>query len=197
MAQRTDGVQQCEDDGGRGPCAALAYCDPRVGASCYTIDSDGEMNISYRSCVISKGTWDVDHAFDSSCSTPLVLAFHGEAVSFTHPAGNFDLVGGGASFDHDWVSSATPWLALDDDGDGKITARDAVWPRLVVWSDTNQDRRSSASELTAVASRGLVAIDLSYESEHRCTGTACEVERARFEWKGGTGAVIDVHFATR
>jgi hypothetical protein len=56
----------------------------------------------------------------STGSTPLVLAFHGERVSFTRAAGSFDLFGRSASVETDWVSSETPWLALDRNGNGRI-----------------------------------------------------------------------------
>ncbi|WP_437736033.1 calcium-binding protein [Sorangium sp. So ce1335] len=87
---------------------------------------------------------------------------------------------------------------LDTDGDGRITARDEAWSRLVLWSDRDANRASSAGELEPVASRGLVAIELSYGRERRCDGRGnCEVERAAFTFSDGaatrTGAVIDVH----
>ncbi|WP_438009259.1 calcium-binding protein [Sorangium sp. So ce321] len=87
---------------------------------------------------------------------------------------------------------------LDTDGDGRITARDEAWSRLVLWSDRDANRASSAGELEPLASRGLVAIELSYGRERRCDGRGnCEVERAAFTFADGattrTGAVIDVH----
>lgn len=57
----------------------------------------------------------------SSSSTPLVLSFDGGAVEYvTTMAGTFDLTGLGASVATDWPAAATPWLALDRDGDGAI-----------------------------------------------------------------------------
>ncbi|XXT22308.1 calcium-binding protein [Sorangium sp. So ce429] len=87
---------------------------------------------------------------------------------------------------------------LDTDGDGRITARDEAWSRLVLWSDRDANRASSAGELEPLASRGLVAIELSYGRERRCDGRGnCEVERAAFTFADGattrTGAVVDVH----
>lgn len=176
--------------------------------------------------------------YDNDCNTPLVLAFQREAVTFTHPSGSFDVVGSGASHDTDWVSAATPWLALDvdgngriddgaelfgsmtrlpngtrarqgfealaaldDDHDGRITPRDAAFARLLVWRDADQNRTSSARELTSAQSEGLVAIELGYRVDRRCTGTACEVERASFTFRSAAGIhegdVVDVHFAVR
>jgi hypothetical protein len=53
--------------------------------------------------------------------TPLVLSFSGEAPAFA-PAGldAFDLTGEGISMVSDWPTAATPWLALDRNGDGRI-----------------------------------------------------------------------------
>jgi hypothetical protein len=52
--------------------------------------------------------------------TPLVIAFHGEKVSFTRAEGAFDVFGAGASIGSSWVGAATPWLALDRNGNGSI-----------------------------------------------------------------------------
>lgn len=54
------------------------------------------------------------HAYSRLCGgTPLVVAFDNQTVQFT-PAS--------AGFATDWPTSATPWLALDRDGDGAITS---------------------------------------------------------------------------
>jgi len=92
--------------------------------------------------------------------------------------------------------------ALDDDGDGQITARDAAFERLLVWRDADQDRRSSPQELVSAENAGLVAIRLDYRSVPRCTDGDCEVERASFVFRDGVGAehegtVVDVHLARR
>lgn len=92
--------------------------------------------------------------------------------------------------------------ALDDDGDGRITARDAAFDRLLLWSDTNQDRRSQPSELQSAGAAGLLEIRLSYAIVRRCDDGDCEVERATFVFLDASGReregdVIDVHLATR
>ena len=91
--------------------------------------------------------------------------------------------------------------ALDDDGDGRITPRDASFGRLLVWRDTNQDRRSQPGELMRAEDAGLVSIELGYTVVPRCTGDDCEIERAHFVFrKGGSeriGDVIDVHLGKR
>jgi len=92
--------------------------------------------------------------------------------------------------------------ALDDDGDGAITPRDAAFDRLVLWSDSNQDRRSTRDEILSAGQAGLVAIRLDYRDVPRCLGADCEVERARFVFRDGDGveregSVVDVHLAQR
>jgi hypothetical protein len=171
--------------------------------------------------------------------TPLVVSFDAAPVRFTHATGAFDLMGEQASFDSDWVSARTPWLAmdrdgngaiddgrelfgsmtilasgrrapngfvalaeLDDDGDGRITPADASFSRLLLWSDANQDRHSSPDELRTVAEAGVLSLDLGYDSEPRCTPTACEIERAAISFRDGAdhearGAIVDVHLAAQ
>jgi hypothetical protein len=178
-------------------------------------------------------------ATGGTTGTPIVLAFAGESVEFTRPLGEFDLFGRSASVGTDWVSGATPWLAVDidgngaiddgselfgsmsvlpdgtrapngfvalaafdDDGDGRITARDAVFEHLLVWRDANQDRKSSPNELTSARAAGLVSIELAFNVVPRCEAGDCEMERARFVYRDARGAehtgdAVDVHFASR
>jgi hypothetical protein len=159
-------------------------------------------------------------------------------VHFTDPPGSFaladDILGG-----TDWISPATPWLALDRDGDGRIddgselfgsmtrlseghiaqngfealraldsnhdgriTPADALWSRLRLWSDTNQDRFSQRSELRPLSSRGIEALELDFAITPRCDARGnCEVEQAGFWYRADgrlhRGKVIDVHLARR
>jgi hypothetical protein len=92
--------------------------------------------------------------------------------------------------------------ALDEDGDGWITAADGVFSRLLLWSDRDQDRHSTAGELIRAEDAGIVAISLGYRNEIRCSDGNCEVERARFVFRDGRGAeqdgqIVDVHLALR
>mgnify|MGYP001179556968 CR=1 FL=1 len=92
---------------------------------------------------------------------------------------------------------------LDSNADGRIDANDEQWARLLVWSDVDSDRVSAANELSSVATRDLVAIDLDHVVERRCDARGnCEVERGGFRYRDGrgrelTGAVIDVHLRLR
>jgi hypothetical protein len=53
-------------------------------------------------------------------NTPLVVAFAGEPVQFT-TGGSFAFLAG-RPVASDWPTAATPWIALDRDGDGAITS---------------------------------------------------------------------------
>jgi hypothetical protein len=93
--------------------------------------------------------------------------------------------------------------ALDDNGDGRITADDPGFARLLVWADRDGDRRSAPGELSPAAALELVSIDLGFVVEPRCDARGnCEVERASFRYRDAagverTGAVIDVHLAAQ
>ena len=172
------------------------------------------------------------------CSTPLVLVFDDEPVTFTNPEGAFDLAGRDTLVRTDWVSSQTPWLVLDrnangaiDDGtelfgsmtrlpdgqratngfqalapldadrDGWITASDPAFARLALWRDLDQDRVSSADELSPVA-EAVSALSLSYEDVPRCSDGNCERERAELVYRDRDGnerrgSVVNVHLAER
>ncbi|MBX3233705.1 MAG: calcium-binding protein [Labilithrix sp.] len=59
--------------------------------------------------------------WSTGSSTPLVLSFDDAPVTFRADAsGSFDLTRNGMSHGSDWPSAATPWLALDRDGNGAI-----------------------------------------------------------------------------
>ena len=88
---------------------------------------------------------------------------------------------------------------LDENGDQRVNASDAEFGKLALWRDRNQDRRSSPDELQPLTESGVSALALDYTSRGACTGTACEVERAVFEYTDAAGnsqhgTTIDVHF---
>jgi hypothetical protein len=243
-----DGTAGASCDGGA--CYAIGTCDPTSTSqpgssgtsSSASTGSSGGGGTNWQClecscfCLIQNDQWTL---VSPPCNTPLVLAFDGQPVDFTRPAGAFDLVGQRLSVDTDWVGASTPWLAmdldgngriddgrelfgsmtelpdgtrahngfdalasLDVDGDGRITAKDPAFARLLLWRDADQDRRSEPGELESAAVAGLIAVELDYRDVPRCTNGSCEVERARFvfrdaEGRERSGDVVDVHLARR
>jgi hypothetical protein len=112
-ADGVEGQRACDYTGHIGKCGKAGACKPYEVKDC----GGPVPGMQTRCAVNDAGVW----AFGQhDCDTPLVLSFDGAPVSFTHPGGYFDLSGAGACFDTDWVSSATPWLAIDLDGNGQI-----------------------------------------------------------------------------
>ena len=89
----------------------------------------------------------------------------------------------------------------DADGDGRITAADPVWPALLLWSDHDADRRSTAWELEPLAGRGVTELALDVHVERLCDARGnCEAERSSFtqrtsDGRSVVGEVVDVHLA--
>jgi len=92
---------------------------------------------------------------------------------------------------------------LDANHDGRIDANDPAFSKLVLWADANADRQSDDAELTSVASRGIVSIELSYKQLASCDArNNCEIERATMRFVDANGVtrmgnVVDVHLAHR
>jgi hypothetical protein len=63
--------------------------------------------------------WSQCEAASTAASTPLLLSFDGAPIVLAASAGAFDL-DGTMCVGTDWPSAATPWLALDRDGNGAI-----------------------------------------------------------------------------
>ncbi|NUO52358.1 MAG: calcium-binding protein [Polyangiaceae bacterium] len=98
-----------------------------------------------------------------SVSTPLVLAFDNQNVSFTQAEGGF-AVDPRMSVATDWVSASTPWLALDRNGNGMIDGGNELFGSATPLGegfaphgfvalaelDKNNDARISGSELDAL-----------------------------------------------
>lgn len=161
------------------------------------------------------------------CNTPLVLAFDDAPIGFSEAPGTFaigvsartewvdartpwlfldadgtgcvedqrELFGGDATTANGFEKLAR----LDDDRDGRIDARDAVYARLALWADRDQDRACSPREVVSLADAGVVAIDLAYVTPPvpRAEGSF-EGERASFVAADGRrGRVVDVHLAPR
>lgn len=193
-------------------------------------------------CIRKEGTCETYWEEQSICYTPLVLSFDRAPVLFTPVAASyaFDLTGTSSPIATDWPTARTPWLALDRNGDGRISSggelfgsatrladgslatngfvalrqldenldgrispEDKVWPDLLVWTDDNNDRASSANELVPASRLGLLSIELGYLSDARCDARGnCEIERATFRYLSVNGAeragdVVDVHLAVQ
>lgn len=92
---------------------------------------------------------------------------------------------------------------LDDNRDGKISAEDTSFAKLVLWSDLDDDRMGTPAELRRLADAQLVSIDLAFERQASCDGFGnCGVERAAFEYHTAEGAtavgeIVDVHLSCR
>ena len=100
---------------------------------------------------------------DTASSTPLVLAFDDNDVSFTQADGGF-AVDPRMSVATDWVSASTPWLALDRNGNGLIDGGNELFGSATPMGegfaphgfvalsalDKNADGRISGSELDAL-----------------------------------------------
>jgi hypothetical protein len=54
-------------------------------------------------------------------------------------------------------------LALDNNGDGKLTAADASWGEFRVWQDADQDGVTDAGELKTPGQMGITEIGLTYD----------------------------------
>jgi hypothetical protein len=54
--------------------------------------------------------------------------------------------------------------------DGRITAEDAIFQKLLVWFDRNADGVSDSSELQRLAVTGVTALDLTYKESRRTDG---------------------------
>src|SRR5262249_13248739 len=100
-----------------GPCGVVGNCHPgQLDFACAD---------SPRACVLEGDAWNFASCPSSGnastgVGTPLVLAFHAERVTFTRAEGAFDVFGEGRTLESAWVGAATPWLAIDHDGNGSI-----------------------------------------------------------------------------
>jgi len=89
-------------------------CETNLGLEGVSICYEAEDGLTY---------WDECSSSSSIASTPLVLSFDASPVHYvTSMAGAFDLTGKGMSVATDWPTAHTPWLAMDRDGDGRITS---------------------------------------------------------------------------
>lgn len=72
-------------------------------------------------------------------------------------------------------------------GDGKIDANDGIFPRLVLWRDTNHNGISEPNELHSLLELGVAILDLDYKLSRR--------RDEHGNWFGYRAKVKDVHGA--
>jgi hypothetical protein len=76
-----------------------------------------------------------DNAFSALCgATPLVVSWDGAPVAFVRDGGRFAFRPGDPVAT-DWPTAATPWLALDRDGDGAITSGAELFGNATAMAD--------------------------------------------------------------
>jgi hypothetical protein len=225
-ADRDDGAEQfCAEFAGEtmwGPCVEVpecypledvcSICDLEAGVPRYggeaDCGSDTPLVLSFdgREPRFDAATTDsFDLAADGSCmntdwptaDTPwLALDRDGNGLI----DGGHELFGSGTSL-ASGVRADQGFQALaelDTNGDGKVSAADERFGDLLLWSDHDGDRRSSLTELEALASRGVTSLAVEHELRARCDARGnCGVERAAFEFASDTGAaigeIVDVH----
>jgi hypothetical protein len=88
--------------------------------------------------------------------------------------------------------------AYDSNGDGKISAADAMWNALRVWQDKNSDGASQANELKSLAALGILSINLGTTALGVTTpqGTQLLARGSFTRADGSTGRAYDAIFDT-
>lgn len=85
--------------------------------------------------------------------------------------------------------------SVDANGDGRLTATDAVWGQLKVWVDGNHDGRSDASELKTLEALGISAFNLAQVAAVGEVRNGNQViSRGTFTLKGAEREVLAVKF---
>lgn len=69
--------------------------------------------------------------------------------------------------------------ARGGNGDGQIDSRDAVYPKLRLWTDANQDGVSQPSELSTLAAAGVLALSL--QADRRGMGNVAGASTAELQ----------------
>ena len=84
----------------------------------------------------------------------------------------------------------------DTNHDGKITAADVQFSKLLVWVDANGDAVSQPSELRTLNSLGITSINLSYTEVYQDAGDGNTIrETSTFTIGGATRSIVDAWFA--
>lgn len=191
-------------------CLAVEGEDPQWGG-CEMSGSSTPLVLSFDRAPITFGA-DASASFDLTGSTMSVVTDWPAAIT---PWLALDRDGNG-TIDHggELFGSATRLSSgaraqhgfealreLDSNGDGRLSAADEAFGKLVTWSDHDGNRATSAGELSSLSALGIVAIDLGVTLAPRCDSRGnCEGERASFRFVGNdgqerVGEVVDVYLA--
>lgn len=86
----------------------------------------------------------------------------------------------------------------DSNGDGAIDRSDPIYSRLRLFQDVNGDGRSSASELSSLASQGIVRLNLNPVAEPMVVAGNRITETSKFvRADGSTGTIAEAYFRYR
>jgi hypothetical protein len=108
--------------GGEGGSAPAPCSTEGAFQSCSLPGDDAGAPSGQQECVMDATdglVWGTCEVQASTTSTPLVLSFDGAPVTLAASSAAFDL-DGTMSVVTDWPAAATPWLALDHNGNGAI-----------------------------------------------------------------------------
>jgi hypothetical protein len=89
--------------------------------------------------------------------------------------------------------------ALDSNKDGKLDRRDAMWSKLVLWSDANGDGRSDVDELSTLGAKKVRSLDLRAMSKAKRDrhGNDLGLQGSFTRTDGSRGLMVDVYFVNR
>ncbi len=208
-----------------GPCLAEPTCNPGDEQGCLTCDlqADGQPQwvdycddggtttplvfnfgadpVRYHSTAASFDLGPACGATDWPTAVTPWLAFDrddsGAIEAGRELFGSATVLRGGSLADNGFSALAE----LDQDRDGKISASDPAFARLLL---VGRPRRRPPLHLVGADPHhllGIVAIGLTYRADSRCDGRSnCEIERAAFTYRDAlgrerVGEVVDVHLA--
>ncbi|EFL88196.1 tandem-95 repeat protein [Ahrensia sp. R2A130] len=168
--------------------------DPLV----FDLDGDGLESVSLRSSGVS---FDIDSDLFGE-GTGWLSADDGFLAIDLNGNGRID--GIEELFGDETIGGFEALSVYDSDGDGAITAADAVWADLRIWQDLNQDGKSGTiedgdqDELSTLDELDIVTIDLASVELTGFTPQGTEIRRAGgFEYGDGTrNEVLEAIFPT-
>lgn len=85
--------------------------------------------------------------------------------------------------------------AYDSNGDNAISGEDQIWTSLRIWTDTNQNGFSEASELNTLDSLLITSISLSYTEVNYAIAGNDITHESTFVINGNTRTIVDAWFS--